>query len=439
MTSSKITRRSILRGLGVSLAIPSLESFAVGGVSGIPLRMGFTYIPNGVIMDEWRPLETGPLKSLPNSLQPLQNHTADFQVISGLNHTKAYANGDGGGDHARANATFLTGCQARKTAGKDIKVGVSVDQIAADAIGDRTKLRSLELSCDGVRRSGKCDSGYSCAYQYNLSWKTESMPMVPESNPRLVFERLFGNASSPTDRKGQLKRRALNKSILDFALQGASNFNKRLGKLDQEKLSEYFTSVRELEKRIEREEKNWEKLPDLKSPVGIPENYRAHLRLMFDMMVLAFRSDSTRISSFLLAHDGSNRSFRDIGVPEGHHSLSHHKNDPEKIKKLAKIDHFYSEQFAYFIDKLSTTQEIDGSRLIDHCMIVFGGGISDGNRHRHSDLPVLLAGGSSHGLTTGRHVDYEGVPMTNLYLGMLDRAGVQASQVGDSSGLIKDL
>ena len=439
MTSSKMTRRSILRGLGVSLAIPSLESLAVGGVSGIPLRMGFTYIPNGVIMDEWRPLETGPLKSLPNSLKPLQNHTADFQVISGLNHTKAYANGDGGGDHARANATFLTGCQARKTAGKDIKVGVSVDQIAADAIGDRTKLRSLELSCDGVRRSGKCDSGYSCAYQYNLSWKTESMPMVPESNPRLVFERLFGNASSSTDRKGQLKRRALNKSILDFALQGASNFNKRLGKLDQEKLSEYFTSVRELEKRIEREEKNWEKLPDLKSPVGIPENYRAHLRLMFDMMILAFQSDSTRISSFLLAHDGSNRSFRDIGVPEGHHSLSHHKNDPEKIKKLAKIDHFYSEQFAYFIDKLSTTQEIDGSRLLDHCMIVFGGGISDGNRHKHSDLPVLLAGGSSHGLTTGRHVDYEGVPMTNLYLGMLDRAGVQASQVGDSSGLIKDL
>ena len=434
-----MTRRSILRGLGVSLAIPSLESFAVGGVSGIPLRMGFTYIPNGVIMDEWRPLETGPLKSLPNSLKPLQNHTADFQLISGLNHTKAYANGDGGGDHARANATFLTGCQARKTAGKDIKVGVSVDQIAADAIGDRTKFRSLELSCDGVRRSGKCDSGYSCAYQYNLSWKTESMPMVPESNPRLVFERLFGNASSPTDRKGQLKRRALNKSILDFALQGASNFNKRIGKLDQEKLSEYFTSVRELEKRIEREEKNWEKLPDLKSPVGIPENYRAHLRLMFDMMVLAFQSDSTRISSFLLAHDGSNRSFRDIGVPEGHHSLSHHKNDPDKIKKLAKIDHFYSEQFAYFIDKLSTTQEIDGSRLLDHCMIVFGGGISDGNRHRHSNLPVLLAGGSSHGLTTGRHVDYEGVPMTNLYLGMLDRAGVQASQVGDSSGLIKDL
>jgi hypothetical protein len=439
MSSAMVSRRSILRGLGVSLALPPFVSFAKGNPSDIPLRMGFTYIPNGVIMDQWRPLETGILKNLPNSLKPLESHMSDFQVISGLNHTKAYANGDGGGDHARANATFLTGCQARKTAGKDIKVGVSVDQIAAESIGDNTKLRSLELSCDGVRKSGKCDSGYSCAYQYNLSWKTESLPMVPESNPRLVFERLFGNSSSPFDRKGQLQRRALNKSILDFALGGASDFSKRLGKVDQEKLNEYFTSVRELEKRIEREEKMRDVTPNLNSPVGIPENYREHLRLMFDMMVLAFQSDSTRISSFLLAHDGSNRSFRDIGVPEGHHALSHHKNDPEKINKLAKIDHFYSEQFAYFINKLSNTKEVDGSRLIDHCMIVFGGGISDGNRHRHSDLPVLLAGGSSHGLKTGRHVDFESVPMTNLYLGLLNRMGVQASQVGDSTGILADI
>tara|TARA_B100001248_G_C27397936_1_gene467147 strand:- start:3136 stop:4458 length:1323 start_codon:yes stop_codon:yes gene_type:complete len=439
MIPAMVSRRSILRGLGVSLALPPLASFAKGKPSDIPLRMGFTYIPNGVIMDQWRPSETGVLKNLPNSLKPLESHMSDFQVISGLNHTKAYANGDGGGDHARANATFLTGCQARKTAGKDIKVGVSVDQIAAESIGDNTKLRSLELSCDGVRKSGKCDSGYSCAYQYNLSWKTESMPMVPESNPRLVFERLFGNSSSLFDRKGQLQRRALNKSILDFALGGASDFSKRLGKVDQEKLNEYFTSVRELEKRIEREEKIRDVIPDLNRPDGIPDNYREHLRLMFDMMVLAFQSDTTRISSFLLAHDGSNRSFRDIGVPEGHHALSHHKNDPEKINKLAKIDHFYSEQFAYLMDKLSNTKEVDGSRLIDHCMIVFGGGISDGNRHRHSDLPVLLAGGSSHGLKTGRHVDFESLPMTNLYLGLLDRVGVQASQVGDSTGILTDI
>ena len=421
------------------MSIPAMESFGRPSIAEIPLRMGFTYIPNGVIMDQWRPKEIGKLSELPTSLKPLQEHTGDLQVMSGLDHTKAYANGDGAGDHARANATFLTGCQAKKTAGKDIKIGVSVDQIAADAIGDRTKLRSLELSCDGVRKSGKCDSGYSCAYQYNLSWKTESMPMVPESNPRLVFERLFGSSSSPLDRKAQLKRRALNKSILDFALESARGFNSRLSKMDQDKLDEYFSSLRELEQRIEREEKNWDQLPSIKTPEGIPNNYSEHLKIMFDMMVLAFQSDSTRISSFLLAHDGSNRSFRDIGVPEGHHSLSHHKNDPEKIKKLAKIDQFYSEQFAHFLHKLSTTKEVDGSRLLDHCMIVFGGGISDGNRHRHSDLPVLLAGGQAHGLTNGRHIDYGGVPMTNLYLGILDRAGVKASQVGDSTGVLSDI
>ena len=435
----KITRRSALRGFGVSISLPVLESFGRTGFSEIPLRMGFTYIPNGVIIDEWRPKETGSLGKLPESLQPLQNYTNDFQVMSGLDHTKAYANGDGGGDHARANATFLTGCQAKKTAGKDIKIGVSVDQIAADAIGDRTKLRSLELSCDGVRKSGKCDSGYSCAYQYNLSWKTESMPMVPESNPRLVFERLFGNGSSPLDRKAQLKRRALNKSILDFALESAKGFNNRLSKMDQDKLDEYFSSVRELEKRIEREEKNGEQISYLHRPEGIPDNYQEHLRIMFDMMALAFQSDSTRISSFLLAHDGSNRSFRDIGVPEGHHSLSHHKNDPEKIKKLALIDRFYSEQFAYFMHKLSTMKEVDGSRLLDHCMIVFGGGISDGNRHRHSDLPVLLAGGKAHGLANGRHVDYGSVPMTNLFLALLEKFDIEAKQFGDSTGVLRGI
>ena len=439
MNLLKVSRRSILRGLGVSLTLPSMESFGRTPADTIPLRMGFTYIPNGVIMDEWRPQSIGNLKDLPNSLKPLENQKNDLQVLSGLDHTKAYANGDGGGDHARANATFLTGCQAKKTAGKDIRIGVSVDQIAAEAIGGQTKLPSLELSCDGVRRSGKCDSGYSCAYQYNLSWKTESMPMVPESNPRLVFERLFGKSNSLSDRENQLKRKALNKSILDFALEDAGYLSKRLSRVDKGKLNEYLTSVRELEKRIERDEKQWANLSNCKSPEGIPGNYKEHLRIMFDMMVLAYQSDSTRISSFLMAHDGSNRSFRDIGVPEGHHSLSHHRNDPDKIKKLARIDNFYSEQFAYFLEKLSTTKEIDGSRLIDHCMIIFGGGISDGNRHRHSDLPVLLAGGKARGLSTGRHFDFGNIPMTNLYLGILGKAGINASQVGDSTGVITNI
>jgi hypothetical protein len=395
------------------------------------------------------------LGELPSSLKPLQDYKNDFQVLSGLDHTKANANGDGAGDHARANATFLTGCQAKKTAGKDIRIGTSVDQIAAEAIGGQTKLPSLELSCDGVRRSGKCDSGYSCAYQYNLSWKTESMPMVPESNPRLVFERLFGTSNSSIDRENQQKRKELNKSILDFAMEDAGRLSKRLDKTDQEKLNEYFTSVRELEKRIERDEQQSKNVPDFKSPEGIPKNYKDHLRVMFDMMALAYQSDSTRISSFLMAHDGSNRSFRDIGVPEGHHSLSHHRNDPDKIKKLARIDQFYSEQFAYFLGKLASIREMDGSRLIDHCMILLGSGISDGNSHRHSDLPVLLAGGKSHGLQTGRHHDFSdgrynneinkltknsvGVPMTNLHLGLLRKFGVDANQMGDSTGVIVDI
>jgi hypothetical protein len=455
MRSPNFSRRSILRGLGVSLALPYMESLGSTLPKTIPLRMGFTYIPNGVIMDKWRPQKTGVLRELPNSLKPLQNLKDDLQVLSGLDHTKANANGDGAGDHARANATFLTGCQAKKTGGKDIRIGVSVDQIAAGVIGNHTKLPSLELSCDGVRRSGKCDSGYSCAYQYNLSWKTESMPMVPESNPRLVFERLFGQSNSFIDRQNQLKRNGLNKSILDFALEDAARLKKRLGKTDQGKLNEYLTSVRELEKRIERDENQRANLSDFKSPEGIPGNYKDHLRIMFDMMAIAYQSDSTRISSFLMAHDGSNRSFRDIGVPEGHHSLSHHRNDPNMIKKLARIDHFYSEQFAYFLEKLATTKEMDGSRLIDHCMIILGSGISDGNLHRHSDLPVLLAGGKSHGLQTGRHHDFSegrynegtnkftknsvGVPMTNLHLGLLDKIGVRAKHMGDSTGMIVNI
>ena len=450
-----ISRRSTLRGLGVSFALPFMESFAHSSPTNIPLRMGYAYIPNGVIMDEWRPRTTGVLGELPSSLKPLQDYKNDIQVLSGLDHTKANANGDGGGDHARANATFLTGCQAKKTAGKDIRIGISVDQIASEAIGGQTKLPSLELSCDGVRKSGKCDSGYSCAYQYNLSWKTESMPMVPESNPRLVFERLFGKSNSSTDRKNQRKRKELNKSILDFAMEDAGRLSRRLDKADQEKLNEYFTSVRELEKRIERDEQQSKSVPDFKSPNGIPQNYKDHLRVMFDMIALAYQSDSTRISSFLMAHDGSNRSFRDIGVPDGHHSLSHHRNDPDKIKKLARIDQFYSEQFAYFLSKLASIREMDGSRLIDHCMIILGSGISDGNLHRHSDLPVLLAGGQSHGLRTGRHHDFSkgrygnenskfskdsvGVPMTNLHLGLLDKIGVRTNQIGDSTGKILNI
>ena len=424
------------------------------GRDSIPLRMGFAYIPNGVIMENWKPVDLGKGFSLPSTLQPLKNRKHDIQVLSGLDHIKANANGDGGGDHARANATFLTGCQARKTAGSNIKVGKSVDQIAASQIGGYTKLPSLELSTDQSRRSGKCDSGYSCAYQFNLSWKTESMPMSPESNPRLVFERLFGKTELKGDTKATAKRLQHDQSILDFVLDDANKLMRRAGKDDREKLDEYLGAVRELEKRIEHNEYNQQKIPEDQLPEGIPHTYKEHLRLMFDMMALAYQTDTTRVSTFLLAHDGSNRSFNEVGVAEGHHSLSHHRDSNSKKEKLAKIDRFYVEQFSYFLEKLSNIKEHDGSPLLDHCMILYGGGISDGNRHRHVDLPVLLAGGKAHGLQTGRHHDFSsgrykseskfskdgvGTPMTNLHLGLLQKMGVDADQIGDSTSKIVNL
>ena len=461
MTSIIQGRRTFLRGLGVSLALPSLESFGRGvSAQNIPLRMGFSYIPNGVIMEHWRPKEFGTKFTFPKSLAPLEARKNDIQVLSGLDHTKANANGDGGGDHARAGATFLTGCQARKTAGRDIRIGISVDQVAAEHFKAQTPLPSLELSCDASRRSGKCDSGYSCAYQYNLSWKTESIPMPAESNPRFVFERLFGKSDYAADQRAVRKRIARDKSVLDFVLEDAKRMRSRLGYDDSQKLDEYFVGVREVESRINGRLKEQQNLTELDCPDGIPGEYQDHIRTMFDLQALAYRSDITRVATFLLAHDGSNRSFREIGVAEGHHSLSHHRDDSLKKQKLAEIDRFYSEQFAYFLEKLAGFRESDGSRLLDHCMIVYGGGISDGNRHRHVDLPILLAGGKSHGLSTGRHQDYSGklenfsakqredfskskdgfgVPMTNLYLGLLNKMGVDAETLGDSTGKIRNL
>ena len=424
------------------MALPPLEAMSAPSgkaVSAIPLRMGFAYVPNGVILPEWKVEGDGKNFRLSPALRGLEDLKGDFQALDGLDHKKAYANGDGGGDHARANATFLTGCQARKTAGADIKIGVSVDQLAASQVGKHTKLPSLELSTDRARRSGGCDSGYSCAYQYNLSWKTESTPMSPEANPRAVFERLFGDELSKEQSEGRERRLRHQKSLLDFVLEDANSLRRNLGRTDQSKLDEYLTGVRELEQRIEKEEKFAAVKPDYPKPDGTPGNFKEHLRMQFDLMALAFQADVTRVSTFLLAYDGSNRSFRDIGVSEGHHGLSHHRDDKNKVAKLAKIDRFYADQFGYFLRKLKSIPEVDGSTLLDHCMITYGSGISDGNRHRHSDLPILLAGGKAAGLTAGRRHDYGGVPLTNLYLALLERMGVEAEELGDSTGKLADV
>ncbi len=450
-TKHHIPRRTFLRGMGTILALPMLEAMAPplkalasagsrrAAALAYPKRIAFIYIPNGANMADWTPKAVGTDFELPYILEPLKPFKNDFQVLSGLAHDKARPHGDGPGDHARASASFLTGCQARKTAGADIKVGVSVDQIAADKIGRFTRLPSLELTADKGRPSGECDSGYSCAYQFNLSWKTESTPMPPETDPRAVFERLFSNNVAGEVQASQSARLSYRKSILDFVMEDASRLRNDLGYTDQHKLDEYLSAVRALETRIEQSERFAAALPDYPEPSGIPADNERHLRLLYDLLALSFQTDTTRIATYLIAHDSSNRSYPSIGVPEGHHDLSHHGNDETKKQKIAKINRFHATQLAYFLEKLKSVREGEGT-LLDNCLIVYGAGISDGNAHSHDNLPILLAGRGGGTLRPGRHVRLgRETPTTNLYLSMLDRVGVPAERIGDSTGKLEEI
>ena len=445
-------RRGFLRGLGAFVALPAMESFrplmaaaaeraVATTASGAPLRMAYLYIPNGVNLEHWRPSGTTASYKMGKTFKPMEALRNDFQIFTGFEQQFAAANGDGPGDHARGVATFLTSTQARKTAGSDIKLGVSVDQIAAQAAQKQTRLASLELSTDGVRNAGHCDSGYSCAYQFNLSWRSETQPMSPESNPRSVFERLFGAGDSKERAASLGLRYASKKSVLDFVQQDARALQKYLGRSDRHKLDEYLTGVREIERQIEKAESmGLPKDPGVPAPSGRPDSYQEHLRLMMDMMVLAFKTDSTRISTFLLAHDGSTRSFKEIGVADGHHNISHHQKNRDNLEKLAKIDLFYMEQLAYFLEKLKNTPDVDGKSLLHNSMIVYGGCISDGDRHNHNDLPIVVAGNAGGTFTPGRHVDLgEDVPMSNLYLRMLEEFGVKEKRFGDSTGALRKI
>ncbi|MDP7051417.1 MAG: DUF1552 domain-containing protein [Verrucomicrobiota bacterium] len=443
--SLQIPRRTFLRGLGTAIALPTLEAMIparalAAGKAKFPTRMAFIYIPNGVVPEKWKLKEEGKDFRFSHILEPLSKHRKDLMVFSGLAHDKARANGDGAGDHARANATFLTGCQARKTSGADIKLGISVDQVAAQKQAGKTRLPSLELSSDGVRLSGRCDSGYSCAYQYNLAWKNASTPMPPESNPKAVFDRLFVGGSKNEIDENKMRRERYRKSILDFALEDAKRLEKKLGYTDKRKLEEYLDSIRELEKRIEATAKSNVELPEgFSVPAGKPRDFGAHVRLMSDMMVLAFQTDSTRIASYLLAHDGDNRSYPHLGVRQGHHSISHHRNAKDKLADLTKINRYHCTLFAHLLDRLKNLKEGDGT-LLDHSMIVYGGAIADGNRHTHHDLPVVLAGRGNGAIETGRHVRYStNTPMANLFLNMLDIMGAPVDRLGDSTGRLKGL
>lgn len=439
-----IPRRTFLRGLGATIALPLLEGMLPTRSLGAaprpgPLRLAFVYVPNGANMDDWTPKATGRDFDLPPILEPLQNVRRDLQVITGLAHQKAFANGDGAGDHARASATFLTGCQAYKTGGSDLRIGVSADHLAAEKVGRATRLPSLELGIDRGQRAGACDSGYACAYQFNISWRSPSVPNPPEVNPRAVFDRLFGGHSAGERSESRARRDALRKSILDFALDDAKRLQAQLGATDRDKLDEYVTSLREIEQRIENAGRFADAVPDYDmKESGVPRDYEQHVRILFDLLALAFQTDTTRIATFIMAHDGSNRSYPNIGVNDGHHNLSHHEGNAQKKAKIAKINQFHTAQFAQFLERLKNTKEAGGS-LLDQSMIVYGSGISDGNRHNHDNLPVILAGGGGGTLQPGRHIQVGREPMTNLFLALLDRMGAPTERLGDSTGRLANI
>ncbi|MCA9178614.1 MAG: DUF1552 domain-containing protein [Planctomycetales bacterium] len=432
--------------MGVSIALPWLELFrstarAADGADSAapPRRMAFMFVPNGVHLSDWTPRTEGFGFELPYILEPLSRVQEDLLVISGLTHDKGRANGDGPGDHARSASVFLTGAQPRKTSGANIRSGISVDQAAAQQIGKATKFASLELGCEGGRSAGNCDSGYSCAYSSNISWSSETTPVGKETHPRLVFERLFATSSGNVD-SAAARRQALKRSILDFVSDDARQLQAKLGANDNRKLDEYLTGVREVERRLELAERDGAR-GGLKyhGPSETPRDYKEHIRLMCDMMALAFQTDSTRIATFMLANAGSNRSYRDIDVPDGHHDLSHHGGDAKKHEKIRKINRFHVEQLAYFLEKLKSIPEGDGT-LLDNSMIVYGSAISDGNRHNNENLPILLAGGGGGTINTGRHLRrQQETPLCNLFMSMLDRMGASVDFIGDSTGRLDGL
>ena len=442
ISRKRLARRTFLRGMGTMVAIPFLDAMVPAFARGhaleslTPVRMAFAYVPNGIVMKDWTPKTLGREYEFTRILKPLEALRSDIQILSNLDSNTGNALGDGPGDHARAGASFLTGVHCRKTAGADIRGGVSVDQVAAGKFTGVTRFTSIELGCEDSRTVGDCDSGYSCAYTNSLSWRTPQTPMPPEVNPRAAFERLFGSAEDLSlDPQTRARRVKYRKSILDFVRNDTQNLVKTLGPADKRKMDEYLFSVREVEQRIEIAEKDTRRVtPTIDKPSGIPFEFPEYAKLMCDLQVLAFQSDLTRIVTLVLGREGSNRVYPEIGISDPHHPLTHHRNNQEWIEKIVRINTLHIELFAYLLQKLKSTPEGDGN-LLDHSMLVYGSGIADGNSHTHEALPVLLAGHGGGSLKPGQHQTAKtGTPITNLYLSLLDRMGAHQDTLGDSTG-----
>jgi len=442
VTKKQLDRRTFLRGFGVALALPMLDSMVpalaetTNPATKSAVRMAFVYVPNGIIPAAWTPTATGRNFEFMRTMKPLEPFREHINVLTGLAQINGRALGDGAGDHARAGATWLTGVHPKKTEGAGIHSGVSVDQIAAKEHGKKTQLGSLEIGLDTPSLAGGCDSGYSCAYTNTISWRGDTTPLPMEPNPRALFERLFGDGDS-TDATARLASLKEKRSILDYISGDIDRLETGLGKSDRSKLTEYLEAIRDLERRIQKaEEQNASmKIPVLERPGGVPAEFEDHAKLMIDMQVMAFQADLTRVVTFMIGREGSNRSYRNIAISDGHHSLTHHQNDPEKIEKVTKIDTYHTQLLAYYLGKLKSTPDGDGT-LLDHSMLLYGSSICDGNAHTHHNLPLLLAGGGGGRIKGGRHIAYDKeTPMNNLLLTMLDLSGVpNVESFGDSTG-----
>jgi len=439
ITKMSLPRRTFLRGMGATLALPFLDAMvpAVSMLSAAARparRLSFIYVPNGVIQGEWIPAAVGSNFELSRTLLSLAPVKDKINVVSGLAHRQAESFGDGNGDHARGCTVWLSGVHPKRTEGAGIQAGMTIDQIAAHDLGKDTRLPSLELALEAQERSlGSCDNGYACAYINTISWRNPTSPVPMETHPRVVFDRLFGDGGSAALRLAQARRQ---QSILDSVQQEATRLQRSLGPGDKLKVAEYLDSVRDVEQRIARLEKQTGELtldlPD--RPTDIPETFEDHIRLMFDLQVLAFQSDITRVSSLLVAREQSGRTYPNIGVSEPHHSVSHHRDDPAFMAKKAKIDAYHVQQLAYFLQKLDATADGDAS-LLDHSLVLYGGGLGNGNLHNHIDLPLILAGRAAGAVKTGRHLRYpENTPMANLLVTMLEKSDVRLDSLGDSTG-----
>jgi hypothetical protein len=444
----QLSRRAVLRGLGTTLALPLLDAMYPAFVSAAAQkalavnRMAFLYVPNGIVMEAWTPagdVGSTPLGELPRITSALAPYRGDLLMLSGLTSDGGRAHGDGPGDHGRAGAAYLTGVHPRKTYGKDLKTGVSMDQVAARQLESKTRFGSLELGCEEGIQGGNCDNGYSCAYSNSISWRTENTPNPPEISPRAVFERLFGRVDDEKDPARRQRQSEYRRSILDLVLGDVRSLQTSLGGEDRRKLDEYFTSIRDVEKRIQSVEHNNTAAPTEAPSASIPTDFEEHARLMLDLMLLAFQTDATRVVTVLMGIEQSPRNYPEIGLTEGHHGLTHHQGDKVKIEKVTQINEYHIRQFAWLLEKMKAIRDGDGS-LLDNSMIVYGASLADGNTHQHHNLPTVLAGRGHATLQPGRHVRYAAeTPITNLFLSMFDRMGVTAESIGDSTGRLANL